>query len=111
MNYGPPLVRLELGAAVGLAAENRIPDMAGTFLQLLLATAQAGQQWLQGSVALLPDIAATAADKELFVQRVSQACAKSASNSHNLDQAIWYELAYRVYMQQISSGCCTGRYF
>lgn len=94
MTYGPPLVRLELGAVVGLAAENRIPDMSGTFLQLLLATAQAGQQWLQGSVALLPDIAATRADKQLFVQRVSQACVQSASNSQNLDQAIWYELAY-----------------
>lgn len=90
MTYGPPLVRLELGAAVGLAIENRIPDMAGTFLQLLLATAQAGQQWLQGAVTLLPDSAATADDKQLFVQRVSQACAKTAANSHQLDEAIWY---------------------
>jgi hypothetical protein len=89
MKYGPTLIRLELGAVVGLASENRVPDMAGTFLQLLLATAQAGQQWLQGTVALLPDVAATSNDKQLFVQRVSQACAKCASNSHQLDQAIW----------------------
>jgi hypothetical protein len=92
MSFGPPLIRLELGAAVGLAAENRVTDMSGTFLQLLLATAQAGQQWLQATLALLPDVAATVDDKQLFMQRVSQACAKCASNSHHLDQAIWCDM-------------------
>jgi hypothetical protein len=89
VTYGPTFIQLELGAVVGLVAENRIQDIAGTFLQLMLATAQAGLQWLQQAVSSIPEACATSADKQFLVQRISQACALSAASLPELDQAIW----------------------
>jgi transportin-3 len=89
VTYGPTLIRLELGAVVGLASENKIPDIASTFLQLLLATSQAGQQWLIEAVSCIPDECATRQDKDAFIQRVQSACILNRSNHAEMEQSSW----------------------
>lgn len=89
VSYGPTLLRLELAAVVGLVSENRIPDIAGTLLQIMLATSQAGVQWLQEAVAAIPEACATMMDKQSFVQRVGQACNVNAANPPEMEQSVW----------------------
>lgn len=89
VNYGPTLLRLELAAVVGLVSENRIPDIAGTLLQIMLATAQAGIQWLTEAVSAIPEACATMIDKQSFVQRVGQACTVNTASPQEMEQSIW----------------------
>lgn len=94
VNYGPTLLRLELAAVVGLVSENRIPDIAGTLLQIMLATSQAGIQWLQEAVAAIPEACATMIDKQSFVQRVGQACTVNPASPQEMEQSVWYRATF-----------------
>jgi hypothetical protein len=87
--YGPMLFRLELAGVVGAVQRSRIPDIASTVFQVALATAEAGRQWLQETVALLPDTCATPSDKQLLMQCVAQACMVDPSSHEQIEQSIW----------------------
>jgi hypothetical protein len=87
--YGPMLFRLELAGVVGAVQRSGIPDIANTVFQMAMATADAGRQWLQEAVALLPESCATPSDKRLLLQCVSQACMVDPSSHEQIEQSIW----------------------
>jgi hypothetical protein len=87
--YGLMLFRLELAGVVGGVQRSRIPDIANTLFQVALATAEAGRQWLQETVMLLPDSCATLSDKQLLLQSVGQACTVDPLSHEHVEQSVW----------------------
>lgn len=87
--YGPMLFRLELAAVVGAVQRNRIPDIASTFFQIALATAEPGHHWLGEAVKLLPEECATASDKATLLTAVRQSCQLEPTSHVQMEQSVW----------------------
>lgn len=67
---GQPLMRMLLGAAVGALPASRVEDVAPVLQALLKLAGQKGvmiMQWTQESVMLIPEVALTAGDKQVFL--------------------------------------------
>ena len=89
LKYGSMLLRLELAGVVGAMAMPRLPDVAGTFLQIALATGAHGQQWIQDTMALLPEGCVSENEKQQFQQTISQACVVDAASHEQMQQSVW----------------------
>lgn len=66
------IVRLLLAGIVGVADYNRTYDLAYTLRSILMACNDQGLGWLASALALLPDISASAGDKQEFLGEGSQ---------------------------------------
>lgn len=65
---GQPLIRMLMGAAIGALPASRVEDLAPVLQALLkLAGGKGVLQWLQEAIGVIPDIALTASDKEVFL--------------------------------------------
>lgn len=68
VRVGPALVRMLLGGASGALPLSRVEDIAPVLQAMLKLAGQKGVlQWMQDAVLTIPDVALTAADREVFL--------------------------------------------